>query len=78
MNAHMWHGATANRTSGQRRALHAFYTRQDKPQQQYQKRLVPPEVQSRLSPAVRRILALDDPFNDELCAAMTGMSGFLR
>ena len=32
MNAHMWHGGTANRTDRSRRALHAFYTREDKPQ----------------------------------------------
>ena len=38
MNAHLWHGGTANRTSAHRRALHAFYTRWDKPQQQYQKK----------------------------------------
>jgi ectoine hydroxylase-related dioxygenase (phytanoyl-CoA dioxygenase family) len=78
MNAHMWHGATANRTPGQRRAVHVFYTRWDKPQQQYQKKLLPPEVQERLSLAARKILALDDPLNDELCAQTTGMSGFLK
>jgi ectoine hydroxylase-related dioxygenase (phytanoyl-CoA dioxygenase family) len=48
MNAHMWHGATANRTDRKRRAMHAFYTRWDKPQQQYQKRLPSPEVQVHL------------------------------
>ena len=37
MNAHMWHGATANRTQAPRRAMHVYYTRADKPQQQYQK-----------------------------------------
>jgi ectoine hydroxylase-related dioxygenase (phytanoyl-CoA dioxygenase family) len=36
MNAHMWHGGTANGTDRCRRALHALYTRSDKPQQQYQ------------------------------------------
>src|SRR4051794_12466111 len=35
MNAHTWHGGTANDTSKDRRALHAFYVRSDKPQQQY-------------------------------------------
>src|SRR5213080_3524525 len=49
MNAHMWHGGTANRTSAHRRAMHAFYTRWDKPQQQYQKRWLRPGVQARLS-----------------------------
>ena len=34
MNAHAWHGATDNRTDAPRRAVHAFYTCADKPQQQ--------------------------------------------
>jgi len=78
MNAHMWHGATANRTSGQRRAMHAFYTRRDKPQQQYQKKLLSANVQATLSPSLRRLLALDDPLNDELSARSSGTSGFLK
>jgi len=78
MNAHMWHGATANRTAGQRRAMHAFYTRRDKPQQQYQKKLVSLEVQVRLSPGLRKLLALDDPLNDELSSRFSGASGFLK
>jgi len=78
MNTHAWHGGTANRTGNPRRALHAFYTRGDKPQQQYQKALLRPETQARLSPELRRILALDDPRNDELSSQATGMSGFLR
>lgn len=78
MNAHMWHGGTANATGAHRRAMHAFYTRWDKPQQQFQKALLRPETQANLPPEARRILALDDPLNDELCAQSTGMSGFLR
>lgn len=78
MNAHLWHGGTANCTDKPRRALHAFYCRRDKPQQQYQKRLLRPETQQRLSPQLRWLLALDDPLNDELCAQVTGMSGFLK
>jgi ectoine hydroxylase-related dioxygenase (phytanoyl-CoA dioxygenase family) len=78
MNAHMWHGATANRTGGHRRAMHAFYTRWDKPQQQYQKKLLSPDVQARLSPALRKLLALDDPRNDELSSRFGGASGFLK
>src|SRR6266850_7059508 len=66
MNAHMWHGGTANRTDKPRCAMHGFYARSDKPQQQYQKRLLRPEVQERLRPELRRILALDDPRNDEM------------
>ena len=78
MNAHMWHGATANRTPGQRRAMHAFYTRRDKPQQQYQKKLLSGSVQAALSPSLRKLLALDDPLNDELSARSSGASGFLK
>lgn len=78
MNTHAWHGGTANRTNAPRRALHAFYTRGDKPQQQYQKALLRAETQARFSPKLRRILALDDRRNDELSSKTTGMSGFLR
>lgn len=78
MNTHAWHGGTANHTSGHRRALHGFYCRFDKPQQQYQKRLLRPETQAALSPELRKLLALDDPLNDELCSAETSASGFLK
>jgi ectoine hydroxylase-related dioxygenase (phytanoyl-CoA dioxygenase family) len=78
MNAHMWHGGTANRTSAPRCAMHVYYTRWDQPQQQYQKRLLSAEVQARLSPEARRILALDDPLNDELSATGSGKSGFMK
>jgi len=78
MNAHMWHGGTANRTAAPRSAMHVYYTRWDKPQQQYQKRLLSPEVQQRLGAAARQILALDDPLNDELSSTGSGVSGFLK
>jgi hypothetical protein len=78
MNAHVWHGGTANRTMGRRLALHSFYCRSDKPQQQYQKRLLRPETQARLSPEARAMLALDDPLNDALSVSGEGESGFLR
>lgn len=78
MNAHMWHGGTANHTGAPRRAMHVYYTRWDKPQQQHQKRWLSPQVQARLSPEARRILALDDPLNDELCATGSGASGFMK
>jgi ectoine hydroxylase-related dioxygenase (phytanoyl-CoA dioxygenase family) len=78
MNAHMWHGGTANRTSSPRLAMHAFYCRRDKPQQQYQKQLLRPEVQASLSPELRTLLALDDPLNDELSANVTVRSGFMK
>jgi ectoine hydroxylase-related dioxygenase (phytanoyl-CoA dioxygenase family) len=78
MNAHLWHGGTENRTACHRRALHAFYCRWDKPQQQYQKLLIPEHVRSTFDPGLRSILALDDAHNDELSARMDKPSGFLK
>ena len=78
MNAHAWHGGTANRTGAPRRALHGFYCRRDKPQLQYQKQLLRPETQRDLTPAQRKVLALDDPLNDELSSKTTRQSGFLK
>ena len=76
--AHLWHGGTANRTDRPRRSLHGFYVRGDKPQQQYQKRLLRPQTQAALSAALRRLLALDDARNDALLAQDSGRSGFLN
>lgn len=78
MNTHAWHGGTANRTAHHRRALHAFYCRNDKPQQQYQKRLLRSETQARLSPELRKLLALDDALNDQLSSTEQKASGFLK
>ena len=78
MNAHAWHGGTANRTETPRRAIHVFYCRRDKPQQQYQKQLISGAVQAGLRPQLRDLLALDDPHNDELCRQATQRSGFLK
>jgi ectoine hydroxylase-related dioxygenase (phytanoyl-CoA dioxygenase family) len=78
MNAHAWHGGAANRTEYYRRAMHVYYTRGDKPQQQYQKHWVRPEVQARLSLLGRRLLAIDDPRNDALSASGSGKSGFMK
>jgi hypothetical protein len=78
MNAHMWHGATANRTAAPRRAMHVYYTRTDKPQQQYQKRLLSEATVRGLSPEARRMLALDDSRNDALCSIGSGVSGFMK
>lgn len=78
MNAHLWHGGTANRTARPRCAMHGFYCRRDKPQQQYQKRLLRPETQAHLSSRLRAILALDDPLNDELSNDVAVTSGFLK
>jgi len=78
MNAHVWHAGTANRTHDRRLALHAFYCRSDKPQQQYQKRWLRPETQASLSPGARAILAIDDPDNDALSEGGEGRSGFMK
>lgn len=78
MNAHLWHGGTANRTPRERRALHSFFCRRDIPQQQYQKRLLRSETQEKLNPKLRWLLALDDPMNDELSSAGSGRSGFMK
>lgn len=78
MNAHLWHGGTANRTDRERRALHSFFCRRDIPQQQYQKRLLRPETQAVLSSDLRRLLALDDALNDELSSVGSGRSGFMK
>lgn len=77
-NAHTWHAGTANRSDRPRTALHAFYCRRDKPQQQYQKRLLRPQVQESLSPALRDLLALDDPLNDQLSAEAAVRSGVMK
>jgi ectoine hydroxylase-related dioxygenase (phytanoyl-CoA dioxygenase family) len=78
MNAHMWHAGSANRSTSPRLAMHAFYCRRDKPQQQYQKQLLRPEVQASLSAEMRHLLALDDALNDELSGNVTVRSGFLK
>jgi ectoine hydroxylase-related dioxygenase (phytanoyl-CoA dioxygenase family) len=75
LNAHTWHAGTVNRSARPRTALHAFYCRRDKPQQQYQKRLLRPQVQESLSAALRDLLALDDPVNDQLSAEAVVRSG---
>jgi len=77
MNSHLWHGGTANRTDRRRLALHAFYCRWDKPQQQYQKGLLRAETQAALPAAARVLLALDDAANDAM-SAEAGRSGFMK
>ena len=78
MNAHAWHGGTANRTDAPRTALHAFYARRDKPQQQYQRELLSESVQASLNVDLRKILALDDSLNDEVTKNCQQRSGFLK
>ncbi|HET6884034.1 MAG TPA: phytanoyl-CoA dioxygenase family protein, partial [Pirellulales bacterium] len=78
MNAHLWHGGLGNGTDRPRTAVHAFYCRRDKPQQQHQKRLLDAELQAALSPDLRELLALDDASNDDLACQEFVRSGFLR
>ncbi len=78
LNAHTWHGGMPNHTAHPRTALHAFYCRRDKPQQQYQKALLREDVQRRLSPTLRHLLALDDVLNDQLSREVATRSGFLK
>lgn len=76
-NAHAWHGALTNTSGAPRRAVHVFFARRDKPQQQHQKMLLRAETQEHLSTEQREILALDDSLNDELTASDPGRSGLL-
>jgi ectoine hydroxylase-related dioxygenase (phytanoyl-CoA dioxygenase family) len=78
MNAHAWHAGMANQTDQTRTAIHAFFARSDKPQQQYQKQLLDADLQATLTVEERRILALDDPENDRLSAGNIQRSGFLK
>lgn len=78
MNAHLWHGGLENRTAAPRTAVHVFYCRRDKPQQQHQKSLVRPAVQERLPQRLRSLLALDDAENDRLFQEAQVRSGFLK
>jgi len=78
MNAHLWHGGKANMTDQPRLAVHSFYCRRDKPQQQYQKQLLSADIQASLPLELRKLLALDDPLNDVISAAPATRSGFLK
>ncbi|MEO1999011.1 MAG: phytanoyl-CoA dioxygenase family protein [Planctomycetaceae bacterium] len=77
LNAHAWHAGLPNRSASERLALHSFFARRDKPQQQYQKGLIRRDVQLQLPPALRHLLALDDPANDQLSDGEQKRSGFL-
>ncbi|MEM7231775.1 MAG: phytanoyl-CoA dioxygenase family protein [Planctomycetota bacterium] len=76
LNAHTWHGGLLNASSESRLALHAFYCRRDKPQQQFQRSLLSDEVLGSLSPKLREVLAIDDP-DDGNGFTDSGGSGFL-
>jgi ectoine hydroxylase-related dioxygenase (phytanoyl-CoA dioxygenase family) len=77
LDGHLWHGGLPNTSSQHRRALHVYYCRRDKPQQQYQRGMIGLERQRALSPLQRWICALDDADNDRLSSSNTLASGFL-
>jgi ectoine hydroxylase-related dioxygenase (phytanoyl-CoA dioxygenase family) len=78
VNTHAWHGGTANRSGGPRRCLHAFYTRWDKPQQQYQDGMLSEQTKAGLSPELRKLLAIGDEYNAKISLADPLRSGFLK
>lgn len=78
MNAHAWHGGLANLTDNPRTAIHAFFARNDKPQQQYQKQLLGPKLIADLSVIERKVLAIDDALNDQVSGGSIQRSGFLK
>jgi hypothetical protein len=78
LNAPARHAGTAHRAGRPRASLHAFSCRRDRPRQQGQKRLLRPEVQRSLPPALGELVALDDPVNGRLGAAADVRSGFLE
>ena len=59
-DAHILHGASANPSGRRRRVMHGYFTRCGLPQQLEQRKYLSPEVQARLSPLARKVLALDD------------------
>jgi hypothetical protein len=77
LDGHLWHGGLPNSTDRPRRALHVYYCRRDKPQQQYQRAMLRPDRQRALPPLQRWICALDDAENDRLSAPGAKASGFL-
>lgn len=58
-SAHVLHAASANHSGRRRRVMHGYFTRRGRPQQTEQRRFLSPEVQARLSPLARRVLAID-------------------
>lgn len=55
-NSHLWHGGTRNRSPLPRRALFAYFTRRNQPQQTDQRRSLSPATIADLSPTERWIV----------------------
>ena len=60
INAHILHGASANPSGRRRRVMHGYFTRRGLSQQLEQRKYLSPDVQARVSPLARKVLALDD------------------
>ena len=58
-NAHILHAASANHSGRRRRVMHGYFTRRGRDQQTEQRKFLSAEVQARLSPLARRVLAID-------------------
>lgn len=58
-NAHILHAASANHSGRRRRVMHGYFTRRGRPQQTEQRKFLSVQVQARLSPLARRVLAID-------------------
>jgi len=57
-DASVWHGGLPNCGDSDKASLHVFFVRRDRPQQQWQQRLLPAAVAERLSEEVR-LLPMD-------------------
>jgi ectoine hydroxylase-related dioxygenase (phytanoyl-CoA dioxygenase family) len=60
-NSHLWHGGTKNHSRRPRRALFAYYTARENPQQTNQQEFITPQTYRRLSPEARRLLDVESP-----------------
>lgn len=58
LNAHTWHGGTANASGRPRRIAHVYWTAREHPQQQDQRRWLRGETVAALTPAERWLCAL--------------------
>ena len=67
-NAHTWHSGTAHAGDEPKGAVHLFWCRRDKPQQQHQSKLIPPAAQSAMAELPRWLCALGSAENERLMA----------
>ena len=67
-DAHTWHSGTAHAGDEPKGAVHLFWCRRDKPQQQHQSKLIPPAAQSAMPELPRWLCALGSAENERLMA----------